>query len=144
MTKITNTYVLDKAKMSVLLLIMLFTCPFAFAQSEPETAKPLTDMEVVRKVAFLDIEGKYYEDVTMSFKSITPDYFISDKYKVKVKVVDKNGKSIYKKTLKNVFLYVFSNGQIQVGKKNFDQIVVSKSKSTDENIGIIREKEGVY
>ncbi|MCS2506162.1 hypothetical protein NXW48_10715 [Phocaeicola vulgatus] len=109
-----------------------------------ETAKPLTDMEVVRKVAFLDIEGKYYEDVTMSFKSITPDYFISDKYKVKVKVVDKNGKSIYKKTLKNVFLYVFSNGQIQVGKKNFDQIVVQKSKSTDENIGIIREKEGVY
>ncbi|EXY10359.1 hypothetical protein M101_5006 [Bacteroides fragilis str. 1007-1-F  len=80
----------------------------------------------------------------MSFKSITPDYFISDKYKVKVKVVDKNGKSIYKKTLKNVFLYVFSNGQIQVGKKNFDQIVVSKSKETDENIGIIREKEGVY
>lgn len=79
----------------------------------------------------------------MSFKSITPDYFI-DKYKVKVKVVDKNGKSIYKKTLKNVFLYVFSNGQIQVGKKNFDQIVVQKSKSTDENIGIIREKEGVY
>ena len=133
MTKITNTYVLDKAKISVLLLIMLFTCPLA-----------LTDMEVVRKVAFLDIEGKYYEDVTMSFKSITPDYFISDKYKVKVKVVDKNGKSIYKKTLKNVFLYVFSNGQIQVGKKNFDQIVVSKSKSTDENIGIIREKEGVY
>lgn len=132
MTKITNTYVLDKAKMSVLLLIMLFTCPLAFAQSEPETAKPLTDMEVVRKVAFLDIEGKYYEDVTMSFKSITPDYFISDKYKVKVKVVDKNGKSIYKKTLKNVFLYVFSNGQIQVGKKNFDQIVVQKSKSTDE------------
>lgn len=80
----------------------------------------------------------------MSFKSITPDYFISDKYKVKVKVVDKNGKSIYKKTLKNVFIYVFSNGQIQVGKKNFDQIVVQKSKSTDENIGIIREKEGVY
>lgn len=30
------------------------------------------------------------------------------------------------------------------GEKNFDQIVVSKSKSTDENIGIIREKEGVY
>lgn len=53
MTKITNTYVLDKAKMSVLLLIMLFTCPLAFAQSEPETAKPLTDMEVVRKVALI-------------------------------------------------------------------------------------------
>ncbi|MCM1219956.1 MAG: hypothetical protein NC548_36250 [Lachnospiraceae bacterium] len=80
----------------------------------------------------------------MSFKSITPDYFISDKYKVKVQVVDKNGKSVYKKTFKNVFLYVFSTGQIQVGKKNFDQIVVSKSKTIDENIGIIREKEGIY
>lgn len=49
-----------------------------------------------------------------------------------------------KKTLKNVFLYLFSNGQIQVGRKNFDQIVVSQSKATDETIGIIREKEGVY
>ena len=59
MTKITNTYVSEKAKMFVLLLIMLFMSSLAFAQSEPETAKPLTDMEVVRKVAFLDIEGKY-------------------------------------------------------------------------------------
>lgn len=57
MTKITNTYVSEKAKMFVLLLIMLFISSLAFAQSEPETAKPLTDMEVVRKVAFLDIEG---------------------------------------------------------------------------------------
>lgn len=143
MNKITNTNVLDKAKM-YLLLIMLFTSYSTFAQSDPEKSMPLTDMEIARKIAFLDIEGKYYEDVTMSFKSITPDYFISDKYKVKVKVIDKNGKSIYKKTFKNVFLYVFSNGQIQVGKKNFNQIVVSKSKTTNENIGIIREKEGVY
>ncbi|MFK2214627.1 hypothetical protein ACIXT1_03470 [Bacteroides fragilis] len=98
MTKITNTHVLDKVKLSVLLLIIMFTNSLAFAQSELKTAKPLTDMEVVRKVAFLDIEGKYYEDVTMSFKSITPDYFISDKYKVKVKVVDKNG-NLYIKRL---------------------------------------------
>lgn len=128
----------------LLLLIMLFTASLTFAQSEPETAKPLMDMEVVRKIAYLDIEGRIYKNVTMSFKSITPDYFISDKYKVKVKVVDSGGKSIYKKTFKNVFLYVFSNGQIQVGKKNFDQIVVQKSTSTGDNIGVIREKEGVY
>ena len=43
-----------------------------------------------------------------------------------------------------MFFYMCFHGQIQVGKKNFDQIVVSKSKETDENIGIIREKEGVY
>ena len=127
-----------------LLVAMFLTSIFTFAQSEPETTKPLTDMEVMRKVAVLDIEGKTYENVTISFKSTTPDYFITDKYKVKVKVVDENGKSIYKKTLKNAFLYVFSNGQIQVGKPNFNQILITKSELTDNNIGVIREKEDVY
>lgn len=128
----------------VFLITMFLTATFAFAQNEPETTKPLTDMEVIRKVAVLDIEGKMYENVTISFKSITPDYFITDKYRVKVKVVDRDGKSIYKKTLKNAFLYVFSNGQIQVGKPNFNQILVTKTELTDDNIGVIREKEGVY
>ena len=80
----------------VFLIAMFLTATFAFAQNEPETTKPLTDMEVIRKVAVLDIEGKMYENVTISFKSITPDYFITDKYRVKVKVVDRDGKSIYK------------------------------------------------
>lgn len=134
----------DKVRKLLLLLTMFLHVSLSFAQNEPETAKPLTDMEVVRNVAYLDIEGKIYEDVTMTFKSITPDYLISDRYRVKVKVVDKEGKSVYKKTLKNVFLYVFSSGQIQVGKRNFDQIVVRKSSLTGDNIGVIREKEGVY
>ena len=44
-----------------------------------------------------------------------------------------------------MFFYMcFRMVKYKWGKKNFDQIVVSKSKSTDENIGIIREKEGVY
>lgn len=127
-----------------LLVIMFLTSTFAFTQSEPETTTPLTDMEVVRKVAILDIEGEIHEDVIISFKSTTPDYFITDKYKVKVKVVDKKGKSVYKKTFKNAFLYVFSNGQIQVGKPNFNQILITKSELMNSNIGIIREKEGVY
>lgn len=127
-----------------LLVIMFLTSTFAFTQSEPETTTPLTDMEVVRKVAILDIEGEIHEDVIISFKSTTPDYFITDKYKVKVKVVDKKGKSVYKKTFKNAFLYVFSNGQIQVGKPNFNQILITKSELTNSNMGIIREKEGVY
>lgn len=127
-----------------LLVIMFLTSTFAFTQSDPETTTPLTDMEVVRKVAILDIEGEIHEDVIISFKSTTPDYFITDKYKVKVKVVDKKGKSVYKKTFKNAFLYVFSNGQIQVGKPNFNQILITKSELTNSNIGIIREKEGVY
>ena len=95
-------------------------------------------------MAYLDIEGEIYENVTILFKSVTPDYFITDKYKVKVKVTNKKGKSVYKKTFKNAFLYVFSDGQIQVGKNNFNQIVVTKPDSLDDYIGIIREKEGVY
>ncbi len=144
MKKIIDVNVLNKARMFALLIAMFFTTSLTLAQNEQETAKPLTDMEVVRKVAYLDIEGEIYENVTILFKSVTPDYFITDKYKVKVKVTNKKGKSVYKKTFKNAFLYVFSDGQIQVGKNNFNQIVVTKPDSLDDYIGIIREKEGVY
>lgn len=144
MKKIVNTNVLNKARRFVLLSMFLFMGALAFAQSRSETAKPLYDMEVVRKVAILDIEGTHYEDVIISFKSVAPDYFISDKYKVKVKVVDKNGKLIYKKTLKNIFLYVFSNGEIKVSNNGFCQILIIKSELSGDNIGMIREWEGIY
>ena len=114
-----------------------------FAQ-EVETTKPLTDTEVVRKVALLDVEGKDYYNVVMTFKSISPDYFITDKYKVKVTVKDLEGKTVWQKTLKNVFLYVFSDGQIQVGQKKFNQIIVQKSRENGAFYGMVREKEGVY
>lgn len=128
----------------VLLLMVMFVASLTMVAQEPETARPLTDTEVVRRVALLDVEGKYYYDVVMTFKSTTPDYFITDKYKVKVSVKNNEGKTVWKKTLKNVFLYVFSTGQVQVGKQNFDMIVVQKSKETGDFIGIVREKEGVY
>ena len=127
-----------------LMMLFLISCSANIIAQERETAKPLTDTEVVRRVALLDLEGKYYYDVVMTFKSTTPDYFFTDKYKVKVSVKDSNGKTVWKKTLKNVFLYVFSGGQVQVGKNNFNQIVVRKSKDSDCFIGIVREKEGVY
>lgn len=114
------------------------------AAQEQEKANPLTDMEVVRKVALLDIEGKYYFDVVMTFKSTSPDYLLTDKYKVKVTVKNEKGKIVWKKTLKNVYLYVFSDGQIQVGKPNFNMIVVYKNEETAKNKGTVRIKEGVY
>ena len=131
-------------KKIILMMLFLISCSANIIAQEPETARPLTDTEVVRRVALLDLEGKYYFDVVMTFKSTTPDYFISDKYKVKVTVKDSVGKNIWKKTLKNVFLYVFSNGQIQVGKSNFNQILVQKGKETGDFFGVVREKEGVY
>lgn len=131
-------------KRIVLLLIMILSFGVSLYAQDSEKVKPLTDTEVVRRVSLLDIEGKNYEDVVVTMKSTTPDYFITDKYKVKVKVEDSTGKKVWSKTFKNAFLYVFSNGQVQIGKPNFDQIVISKSSYTGNWIGTVREKEGVY
>lgn len=121
------------------LIITFAFMVIALTASYSETTKPLYDVEIVRKDVTLDIERIYYRNVTISLK--TKGLF-SDK--VKVNIVDKWGKSIYKKTLKNAYLYVFSNGQIQVGKPHFNQIVIFPKDSFGIISGIIREKEGVY
>lgn len=130
----------------ILLFLMMLTINIVgFAQSdETEKASPMTDTEIVRKCAILDVEGKYYDNVTVTIKSNQPDFFFTDKYKVKVTVTDASGSKVWNKTFKNAFLYVFPNGQVQVGKQNFDKLVIAKSSSTGEWIGMVREKEGVY
>lgn len=130
----------------ILLFLMMLTINIvSFAQnSEPEKASPMTDTEIVRKCAILDVEGKYYDNVTVTIKSNQPDFFFTDKYKVKVTVTDASGSKVWNKTFKNAFLYVFPNGQVQVGKQNFDKLVIAKSSSTGEWIGMVREKGGVY
>ena len=95
----------------------------------------------------MDIEGKLYENVVVVMKSNTPDYVFSDKSKIKVTITDSNGEVVWKKKMKNAYLFVFSNGQVQVGKPNFNQILITKSTITfmdDYFIGKIREKEGIY
>ena len=129
----------------LLFLVMLTINIVSFAQnSEPEKAKPMTDTEIVRKCAIFDVEGKYYDNVTVTIKSNQPDFFFTDKYKVKVTVTDASGSKVWNKTFKNAFLYVFPNGQIQVGKPNFDKLVITKSSPTGDWIGMVREKEGLY
>ena len=130
--------------MKKIVVLFLIICSFSANMYAQETAKPLTDMEIVRRVAVLDIDGDIYYNVVMTFRSISPDYFISDRYRVKVMVEDDKGRIVWKRTIKNVFLYVFSNGQVQVGKPNFDIIVVFKNPETGNYIGEVREKEGVY
>ena len=125
-------------KKILLLFAMLLTFTSnVFAQ---EKAKPLIDQEVMRRVALIDVEGTTYENVVVSMKSTSS----VGKDKVKVVITDSKGEKIWKKTLKNVFLYVFSNGQVQVGKRGFVQIVIDKSSYTGDFIGKIREKEGIY
>lgn len=125
------------------ILLIFILCNITTSLFSQETTKPLTDTEIMRNVSNMDIEGKEYDNVRVTLKSISPDYFVSDKHKVKVTIVDMDGNKIWKKTLKNVYLFVFSNGQIQVGKPNFRKILIFKNDS-ESFIGVIREKEGIY
>ncbi len=129
--------------MKLRILLTFLFLNFTSILFSQETANPLTDTKIMRKVSRIDIEGKVYENVEVTLKSISPDYFVSDKHKVKVVVEDMNGTKIWKKNLKNVFLYVFSNGQIQVGKQNFNKILILKD-DLGEFYGKIRVKEGIY
>lgn len=122
----------------VFLSLNIFTNLYA-----QEKTKPMHDTEIMRKVSKIDIEGREFENVRVTLKSISPDYFFSYTYRVKVTVKDNEGAVLWKRTLKNVYLYVFSDGQIQVGQPKFDKILIQKTQS-GSFIAIIREKEGVY
>lgn len=127
-------------KLRVLIILLFFTLPTSLFSQEKTT--PLVDNEIMRNVSRMDIEGQEYENVKVTLKSMSPDSF-SEKYRVKVTIVDTEGNEVWKKTLKGVFLYVFSDGQIQVGQPNFSKILIQKNY-TGLYIGKIREKEGVY
>ncbi len=127
-------------KITTLLIFLIFSFP-AILLSQEKT-KPLSDSEIIRNVSSSDVEGIKYQDVTVSMRSISPDYVFSDNSKVKVKIV-KAGRVVWKKTLKNSNLYVFSDGQVQVGKPNFSKILIHKN-SYGNYVGKIREYEGVY
>ena len=132
-------------KLLSILVMMLCTLAMSAQEEKHEYSRPLTDIEVVRRVDRLDIEGIIYRNVEVTLKPITPDYLINDKYKVKVVVRDTQGKKIWKRTLKGVFLYVFSTGQIQVAKQNFIPILIwQPSIELGGTTGTIREREGVY
>tara|TARA_B100000953_G_scaffold299688_1_gene300388 strand:+ start:273 stop:662 length:390 start_codon:yes stop_codon:yes gene_type:complete len=128
-------------KIQILLIFIFFNIStIVFCQ---ERTIPLTDTEIIRNVSSIDIEGIEYKNVKVIMKSISPDYVFSDKYKVKVTIEDMDGKKVWKKTLKNDYLYVFSKGEIQVGRRNFTKILIYKNEF-GSFIGMVREKEGIY
>lgn len=130
-------------KKFLLFFVMLISSIVGFAQSdESEKAKPMLDTEIVRKCLKFDIEGDEYEDVVVTMKSNNPDNILTGS-KVKVTVVNASGTKVWAKTLKNVYLYVFSTGEILVGKPHFDQLAIFREGSKNWT-GIVREKEGVY
>lgn len=126
-------------KKVLLFLFCFISCSIDMISQELERAKPMFNAEIVRNLAILDIEGETYFDVEVTIKSNS-----ALKPKVKIFIKEKGGELIWKKTLKHSYLYVFSSGQVQVGRPNFDQILIHKSKNGISFVGKIREKEGVY
>ena len=116
----------------------------AFSQEEEkETTSPSYKTEISRNVSSLDVEGLVYKNVTVSLKSNNSGYYVGETPKVKVKIVNVDGRLIWKKTLKNSYLYVFSDGTVQVGQPKLFRIIINKDYSGNY-IGKIREYEGIY
>ena len=125
-----------------LILISLLSASMAFAQGTVEIIKPeTTENNIVRNIDTIDIEGDFYCNVTVHIKSMPQSKYV--KPYVKVKIVETGtGKTILSKTLNGSFLFLFSDGQIQVGKHNLRQIAISKPGKG--SAGIIRIKEGIW
>ena len=127
-----------------ILLCMLLILPMIVqAQESSEKISPSLDLEIVRRCSALLIEGKTYFKVEVTLKSMSPDHFISDKYRVKVTVRDINGKKIYKKNFKNSYLYIFNDGHITVGRPKFTQVIIGKDPDAGIWYGEITQKEGI-
>lgn len=124
-------------------LILLFAIFLSAFSTYGETVDPLYDTKVMRFCDTLCIENDWYENVTVSMICISPDYFIHNNPRVKIRVKDKDGNLIWKKTLYNTYLYVFSRGQVQIGKPNFNQIVIWRSP-LGYYYGMVSIEEGIY
>lgn len=130
--------------MKKLLTILVLLLTFSIGAIAQETVFPTYDTEIVRKVTFMDIEGMFYNNVVVTMKSAKQDYFITDKHKVKVNVKDTNGKTVWKKTLKNVYMYVYSKGKIEIKNGQFVKMIIWREDSEGRVFGEVREKEGIY
>lgn len=135
--------------MSLRIVLLFVFCSLSVSlysqdSQEPETTGPSYGTEIFRDVVIMDIDGKEYRNVEVILKSNAPDYVWTTKSRVKVTVMNKEGRKVWKNTFKNSFLYIFSSGQIQVGQKNFSKVLIERDESTGQYYGMIREKEGIY
>ena len=120
--------------------LFIFSTVSTFAQSEGESVKPIGGITLYRNVSLAAIEQNNYLDVIVKFKAAElGDYFTNG---VKVVVVDNN--TIYRKRFSKSYLYVFSDGTIEVGKGNaLTQIILFKYKD-GSGWGMILKERGIY
>ncbi len=113
--------------------------------TEVESVKPVRNTVVERKVTSIDIDGVTYSNVTVSVQAINHRHY--NHHKVKIAIKDVMGKKLWGKTLKDVYLYVFTDGQVQVGQGTFIQLLIEKmAKPTPkgEFTATFREKQGIF
>ena len=128
-------------KKAFVVFLFIFSTVSTFAQSEGESVKPIGGITLYRNVSLAAIEQNNYLDVIVKFKAAElGDYFTNG-----VVVVDNNtGKKIYRKGFSKSYLYVFSDGTIEVGKGNaLTQIILFKYKD-GSGWGMILKERGIY
>lgn len=112
---------------------------------EVQSVKPVRNAMVERKVVAIDVDGVTYENVNVSMQAVNHRYY--NRNKVKIVIRDVMGKKLWSKTFSDVFLYVFSDGQVQVGQGTFIQLLIEKiAKPTAEGEfkATFREKQGIF
>lgn len=109
-----------------LIFIFSFINLISFAQNNNiESVQPTYNTEISRYCyAILNIDNKkIYYNCNIYLKSLSPDIF-NGTYRVKVKIKDSENKILYKNIFKNDYLYIFSNGQIEIGRPRLDRIII--------------------
>ena len=110
--------------------------------NEAEESKPSFNTEILRHCEWLDVEGFIFKDVTVTIKSLNKTTLDS---RVKIRVKNSKGKVIYKNTFRNDYLYIFSDGQIQVGIPKFNKLIIYPYENEKGKwYGKIRWKEGIW
>ena len=93
---------------------------------EPESVTPTLNIGISRQISYANINGNSYDDVEVYIKSFY-DFWTGTTPIVKIKVTSiETGEILYKKRFSNTYLYIFRDGQIQIGRKNLDKIIISK------------------
>lgn len=125
-----------------LLLIITLNAISSFAQDRVETVKSVaTPTELTRYIANIDIEGDIYCDVSADIEATPKDRYAKPSVKVKIKDA-KTGKVIWSKKLDGSYLFLFSDGQIQIGKQDLRQVVISRPG--EDCAAKIRVKQGIW
>jgi hypothetical protein len=120
------------------LFIVISIAGFAQDSKETEESKSLPNTEIFRH----NIEGFIHKDVTVTIKSLNKTTLDS---RVKIRVKNSKGKVIYKNTFRNDYLYIFSDGQIQVGIPKFNKLIIYPYENEKGKwYGKIRWKEGIW